>query len=95
MSVAAGHDLASHVARAVSEAVRQETMLAQRYAHAAHQIGKLEAENEHLRNMLNAAQHKHARELEDARCRIAEIEAKPAPKPKTAWWAWLTIGVML
>ncbi len=89
------HDLASHVARAVSEAVRQETMLAQRYAHAAHQIGKLEAENEHLRTMLNAAQTKHTREADDARCRIAELEAKPAPKPKTPWWAWLTIGVML
>jgi hypothetical protein len=70
-------------------------MLAQRYAHAAHQIGRLEAENEHLRGMLTAAQAKHARELDDARMRVAELEAKPAPKPRTSWWAWLTMAVML
>lgn len=87
-------DLAGHVSRAVSEAVRHETVLAQRYAQAAHQIGRLEAENEHLKGMLTAANARATRDADDSRCRIAELEAAAKPK-KTNWWAWLAIGALL
>ncbi|MEB3196019.1 MAG: MerR family transcriptional regulator [Candidatus Sericytochromatia bacterium] len=88
--------IASYVARAVAEAVRQETVLSHRYAHAAHQIGKLEAENEHLRTMLNNAQRRHQREMEDARQRIADLQDRqPERKGWGAWWTWLAAIALL
>jgi DNA-binding transcriptional MerR regulator len=83
--------IAAYVARAVADAVRQETVLSHRYAHAAHQIGKLEAENEHLRAMLTTAQRRHQRELEDTRQRLVELEQSPEIERKTPWWAWFTM----
>jgi hypothetical protein len=83
--------IAAYVARAVADAVRQETVLSHRYAHAAHQIGKLEAENEHLRAMLTTAQRRHQRELEDTRQRLVELEQSPEIERRTPWWAWFTM----
>ncbi|MEB3330071.1 MAG: MerR family transcriptional regulator [Candidatus Sericytochromatia bacterium] len=86
--------IAAYVARAVADAVRQETVLSHRYAHAAHQIGKLEAENEHLRAMLSTAQRRHQRELEDTRQRVVELEQSPEIERKTPGWAWFTMATL-
>lgn len=87
--------IAAYVARAVADAVRQETVLSNRYAHAAHQIGKLEAENEHLRQMLNTAQKRHQREVENLRARLEDGEEPPEGRRKTPLWAWLTMLALL
>lgn len=88
--------IAAYVARAVQDALRQETVLSHRYAHAAHQIGKLEAENEHLRSMLNSAQRRYHREVDEVRARVAELEAEPVQtRTRTPWWAWLTMLALL
>ncbi|MEB3222321.1 MAG: helix-turn-helix domain-containing protein [Candidatus Sericytochromatia bacterium] len=87
--------IAAYVARAVADAVRQETVLSHRYAHAAHQIGKLEAENEHLRAMLTSSQRRHQRELDDTRQRLVELEQHPEVERRTPWWAWFTMLTLL
>lgn len=87
--------IAAYVARAVADAVRQETVLSNRYAHAAHQIGKLEAENEHLRQMLNTAQKRHQREVEKLRARLEDADAPLEGRSKTPLWAWLTMLALL
>lgn len=73
------------------DALASITVMAQRYAHAAHQIGRLEAENEHLKATLARA----GREADDAKCRIAELEAAANKPKKSRWWAWLAMGALL
>ncbi|MEB3285020.1 MAG: helix-turn-helix domain-containing protein [Candidatus Sericytochromatia bacterium] len=87
--------IAAYVAKAVAEAVRQETVLSHRYAHAAHQIGKLEAENEHLRQMLNTTQKRHQREVDALRSRLDDADAVSESRTKTPLWAWLTMLALL
>lgn len=56
----------------VVAAVSAQTELAERYARVAHQVGRLEADNDHLRAQLA--------ELKD---KVAQLEA---PTPARPWW---------
>lgn len=58
----------------VVAAVSAQTDLAERYARVAHQVGRLEADNDHLRAQLA--------ELKD---KVAQLEA-PSPTPARPWW---------
>lgn len=57
----------------VVAAIRSENEMSEKYARAAHQIGKLESENDFLRVQLAEAQKR--------------IELLEAPKPRP-WWLW-------
>lgn len=66
--------LAAAITPQLVEALSAQTALAEKYAHAAHQIGKLEAENEYLRN-----------QVAELRDKVALLEA-PKPEPQRPWW---------
>jgi DNA-binding transcriptional MerR regulator len=80
-----GRDLAAIVGASlvpqVVEALQANNELAEKYARATYEIGKLTSDNEHLRQALASAQE-----------RIALLEAPkpepepPAPAPRRGWW---------
>lgn len=77
----------------VIEAIASQTDLSEKYARAAHQIGKLEADNEHLRTQLSDARQRlttadaDAAENERLRAQLAERDAELAKlKEKRPWW---------
>ena len=66
--------LAAAITPQLVEALSAQTALAEKYAHAAHQIGKLEAENEYLRG-----------QVAELRDKVAMLEA-PKTEPQRPWW---------
>lgn len=65
----------------VIAAIRTETEQSEKYARAAHQIGKLESENEYLRAQLA----ERDAQLIDAKKKMELLEA---PKPRPWWRIW-------
>lgn len=64
----------------VVRAIGDQTELAEKYARATFELGKLTADNENLRNQLAAATE-----------RITLLEApkpEPASPPRRGWWPW-------